>query len=101
MNVCGSTRPGLRTPVLVLLLTASGSGSVVLGFSTAKDDTLAETLVITLLLALFSGGLARSLFLKFARYAAGTCGVLLCIMTACFETIEVLLGAGNFALRLF
>jgi hypothetical protein len=62
---------------------------------------MAEALVITFLLALFSGGLARSLFLKFARYAAGTRGVFLCIMAACFETIEVLLGTGNFPLRLF
>jgi hypothetical protein len=100
MNVCGPTRPGSRTPVVVLLLTASGSGLVVLGFSTAKEDTLAETVVVTLLFALFSGGLDRSLFLEFACHAPGACGVLLCIMTACFETIEVLLGTGNFALRL-
>lgn len=86
---------------MVLLLTTSGSGFVALSFSTAKEDTLAKALVITFLLALFSGGLCRSLFLEFAGYAAGTCGVLLCIMAACFETIEVLLGAGNFALRLF
>jgi hypothetical protein len=37
-----------------------------------------------------------SLFLEFACHAPGACGVVLCIMTACFKTIEVLLGMRNF-----
>jgi hypothetical protein len=87
-------------PLLVLLLTASWSGLIVFGFSTAKEDTVTDTVVVTLLLALLSGGLDRSLFLEFACHAPGACGVLLCIMTTCFETVEVLLGTGNFALGL-
>jgi hypothetical protein len=50
---------------------------------------------------LFPGGLDGTLFLEFACHAAGACCVLLCIMPACFKTIEVLLGTIDFALRLF
>jgi hypothetical protein len=53
-----------------------------------------------LVLALFEGGLDGTLFLEFACHAAGACGILLRIMPACFETIEVLLGTINFALCL-
>jgi hypothetical protein len=54
-----------------------------------------------MLLALFEGSLDGTLFLEFACHAAGACGILFCIMPACFKTIEVLLGTINFALCLF
>jgi hypothetical protein len=100
MNVCGSTGSRGRMPI-VLLLTASGSGLVVVGLSAAKEDTLTKALVVTLPLALFQGGLNGTVFLEFACHAASACGVLLCIMPACFKTIEVLLGTTDFALCLF
>jgi hypothetical protein len=74
---------------------------VILGLSAAKEDTLAKALVVTMLFALFEGGLDGTLFLEFACHAAGACGVLFRIMPACFKTIEVLLGTINFALCLF
>jgi hypothetical protein len=73
----------------------------VLGLSATKEHTLTETLVPTLLFAFFSGYLDRSLLLEFACHAAGAGGVLLCIMATCFETVEIVLSTGNFALRLF
>jgi hypothetical protein len=79
---------------------AAGS-KFVLRFSSANNDTLAETLLPTLLLSFFSGGLDRSLFLEFACHTTGASGILLCIMAACFEAVEQLLGTGNFALCLF
>ncbi len=85
----------------MLLPTVSGSELVVLGLTAAKEDTLAEALVVTLLLALFPGGVDGTLFLKSACHAAGACCVLFCIMAACLETIEVLLGTIDFALCLF
>jgi hypothetical protein len=68
--------------------------------SAAKKDALAKALVETMVLAVFEGGLDGTLFLEFACHAAGACGVLLRIMPACFETVEVLLGTVNFALCL-
>jgi hypothetical protein len=74
---------------------------VVLDLSAAEEDTLAKALVETMLLALFEGGLDGTLFLEFACHAAGACGILLCIVPACFKAIEVLLGTIDFALCLF
>jgi hypothetical protein len=72
----------------------------VLRFSSAKEDTVAEALVVTLLLALFSGGVDRSLFLEFACHASSTGGVLLGIVATCFEAVEQLLSTGDFTLGL-
>ncbi len=86
--------------MLLLLLMASRSDSIVIDLSAAKEEALAETLIVALLLALFPGGLDGTLFLEFACNAAGVCCVLLCIEPACFKTIEEFLGTINFALCL-
>jgi hypothetical protein len=89
-----------ETPIIFLLFTAAGS-EFVLRFSSAKKDTLTETVLPTFLLAFFSGGLDRSLFLEFACHATGASGIFLCIMAACVEAVKQLLGTGNLALGLF
>jgi hypothetical protein len=56
--------------------------------------------VPTLLLAFFSRGFDRSLFLEFASHGTGAGGIFLCIVPASFETIEHLLSPENLALCL-
>ena len=86
---------------MVLPPTVLGSELVVLGLTVAKEDTLMEALIVTLLLSLFPGCINGTLFLKSACHAAGVCCILFCIIVVCLETIKVLLGMINFALCLF
>jgi hypothetical protein len=83
----------------VVLLTGSRP-ELVLRFSTAEEHTLAQTLVPALLFAFLPRGLDRSLLLEFARYAAGACGIFLCIMPAGLKTIEHLLSTKDLTLCL-